>query len=211
MNAIFQNMIYLLPAIIVALVLHEWAHALAAYILGDRSIKQRGRLSFNPLKHIDPIGFLTLLIFQFGWAKPVGINTSKFKNPKLSMAFIALAGPLMNFVLSFVAILCFVLCIHFGVYTTAIGDYFTTFFNYLGVISLSLCIFNLIPLPPLDGSKVLFAFLDDESYFSFISNTKYSMILLIILIFSGVLSNGLSNINTDIIQSMISLITNFIV
>ena len=140
-----------------------------AYWLGDDTAKIRGRLSLNPIKHIDPIGFLFMVIFHFGWAKPVPINPRNFKNPKAGMAISSVAGPASNILLAFLGLLVFY--ISFAIYPAAplLGGSVINIIYYalimLVQMNLSLAVFNLIPVPPLDGSRVLLAFLPQDKYF----------------------------------------------
>lgn len=197
-SSLISELIYLIPALIVALVLHEWAHGYMSYVLGDPNPKNDGRLSLNPLKHIDPVGALCLIFFKFGWAKPVMVNPRAYKNPKLGMALTALAGPLTNFIVSFIAILCMMLMIKLNVYATTITLYVYTLLYYITVLNIGLGVFNLIPIPPLDGSKILFAILPEDAYFGYMKFERYGMLILLLLIMSDSLLNGLSNINSDI-------------
>jgi len=184
-NIDWQSMIYRLPAIIIALTVHEFSHGLTAYILGDKTAKNDGRLSLNPLRHIDPIGFFCLLVFQFGWAKPVMISTRNLKDPKKDMAITAAAGPVSNFLLAFVVIMIYRPLDHYmGGTGGAVMGYILQFLVTLFIINISLGIFNLLPIPPLDGSKVFVVFLPDSLYFSFIS-FRYGFIALIILVYTG--------------------------
>ncbi len=201
-----NTMIYSIPAILIAIVLHEWAHGYMAYRLGDQSAKLDGRLSLNPLKHIDPMGFIFLLVFNFGWAKPVGVNPHYFKNPKLGMALTALAGPLMNFLISFLSIFITVfVLLHVGV-RNEVSQYVMQVLYYLSIISIGLGLFNLLPIPPLDGSKILFALLPEKMYFHYMKYERYGFILLFILLFTGLLNNGLSQILIDVHQFLESIV-----
>lgn len=172
-----------LPPLLLALTVHEYFHGYVAYRNGDPTAKFAGRLTFNPLKHIDPIGFIAFLIFRFGWARPVPINPYNFHNHKKGIIYTSIAGPLSNFFLGLIfgiaiRILSFYLKLHSGAY---IPLYLML---ELGVLyNLILCAFNLIPVPPLDGSKVLFnllpaRFLEIESDLE-----RYGFLLLIGLIF----------------------------
>ena len=159
-------------AVLITLTVHEYAHGYAAYRLGDSTAKVFGRLSLNPIKHLDPIGAICLLLFHFGWAKPVPINPRNFKKPKRDFALAALAGPLVNIILSFVAAFFYLLALK-NLYIYTLGDGFLArltynFILFLGLfhsINLGLGIFNLIPIPPLDGSRLLTALLPAKAYF----------------------------------------------
>ncbi|OJU09551.1 MAG: hypothetical protein BGN88_04315 [Clostridiales bacterium 43-6] len=186
--------IYLLSSLFIVfciLPFHEFAHALASYKLGDRTAKYQGRLTLNPLKHVDPIGGLLILLFGFGWAKPVPINIYNFKNPKRDMALSAAAGPLSNFLMAMVFFLITkIFVIITGV--TSIDDYFLTFFMFVIQINIFLALFNLIPIPPLDGSRVLTAFLSDRLYHKIMQYEQYSFIILLLILSTGAFTNKLS-------------------
>lgn len=159
------KILYLLISILAllpALTLHEWAHGYAAYKLGDSTAKADGRLSLNPLDHIDPIGALLMLLVGFGWAKPVPVNTRYFQKPKRDMAIVSIAGPLMNFAAAFISSMLYALAvyisIHFEIYGVAM-DVTISVFLYSAMLNIGLGTFNLIPLPPLDGSNVLMCLL----------------------------------------------------
>ncbi len=171
--------------ILLSLTVHELFHGLAAHWMGDRTAQNSGRLSLNPLHHLEPVGAICLFLFGFGWAKPVPVNPWNFQHKKGGMALTALAGPLSNFLLAFlaqvgvqvignltfesvwvyrIAAVCFILC------------------DYLTMVNLGLGIFNLIPVPPLDGSKVLGAILPNRFYFKYMDWERYGFIILIVLI-----------------------------
>ena len=166
-------------AAILCICVHESAHGLAALALGDPTAKQQGRISLNPLRHVDLVGLVMLAVAHVGWAKPVRIDPRYFKNPKAGMALTALAGPVSNFLLAFltgfVAALCY---------------YLFEFFYTTTIISCGLGVFNLIPISPLDGSKVLYAFLPERAYFTLMRYERYGMFLLIALVMFGAL-NGI--------------------
>lgn len=175
------ELILSLPPLLLALTVHEYFHGYAAHLNGDPTAKFAGRLTFNPLKHIDPIGFIAFLIFRFGWAKPVPVNPHNFYNYKKGIIYTSIAGPLSNFFLAFVfGILLRILrptLIHMDLSPLWI-------MLQLGIIyNLILCAFNLIPIPPLDGSKVLFNLLPPRYYNWEIYLTRYGFVFLIVLIF----------------------------
>lgn len=180
-----KNLIYIIPAVLIAIIIHEMAHGFVSYKLGDPTPKNSGRLSLNPKYHLDPIGTLCLILFQFGWAKPVVVNPNYYRNRKFGMAFVALAGPIINFIVAFLAFCVLGLIMKLNFSGTFIY-HFTIFLHYLIIINLGLGIFNLIPLPPLDGSKIFGALLPEEYYFKFMRFEKYGMILLFILLSLGV-------------------------
>ena len=174
-----------LPAIIIALTFHEFAHGKVADILGDKTPYYQGRLTLNPLPHIDPIGFLMLLIFKFGWARPVEVNPLNFKNTsiKKGMMLVALAGPGMNLLLAFVAMLLFkILAVYQGSTLVAM---FMQLIPPLIYINLILAAFNLIPVPPLDGSKILAGVLPDAGGAALYSIEQYGPLILLLLIVSN--------------------------
>jgi Zn-dependent protease len=145
-----------LPGIILGLTVHEFCHALVAHICGDSTSKEQGRVSLNPLKHIDPIGFLMLIFAGFGWAKPVQFNEQNLRNPKIDVIKIALAGPLSNAVIAMVLSIIFsILSSSVFVHSTPTVQVISEVFIYAIYINWGLFIFNLIPLPPLDGSHLL--------------------------------------------------------
>ncbi len=159
--ALMISIIALLPA----LTFHEWAHGYMAYKLGDATAKADGRLSLNPLDHLDPFGTLMLLIMGFGWAKPVPVNTRHFKKPRRDFALTALAGPMMNFIVALISAFLFVLTWYIVGYNDLTGitsDAILMIFDYSMVFNIGLGLFNLIPLPPLDGSNILMCMLPNS-------------------------------------------------
>ncbi|MDR3090679.1 MAG: site-2 protease family protein [Clostridiales bacterium] len=159
-----------LPVLLFALSFHEMFHGLAAYFCGDSTAKKDGRLSMNPLAHIDPLGFLCMILFRFGWAKPVIVNPWQFRKPKIGMALTALAGPAANLLLSFVSLL---LLAPVNLYTenwsAGARALLLQLFLESAYLNSALFVFNLLPFPPLDGSKVFSAFLPSDEYFRFIN------------------------------------------
>lgn len=185
---------------------HEWAHAFTAYHLGDRGIKQRGRLSLNPLSHIDPVGALLIIFVGFGWAKPVPIDPRYFKNPKVGMGISALMGPVANFVAAlfgglvlnalFAFFPSFMLVNNFGIYVRLFLSYYIT-------LNVGLAVFNLIPVPPLDGSKVLFMFLPDRIVNTIYRYEQYFFVVIIILFWFG--GNFVSAVSEPVINFVVWL------
>jgi Zn-dependent protease len=171
----------IVPAALLSIMFHEICHGYVAYRLGDPTAKAEGRLSLNPLRHIDPIGLLMLIIFRFGWARPVHVDIRYFRKPKQGMALVSLAGPLSNFLLAFISILVLCVLAYIGIQTAWI----VYFFAYLTLISLGLGIFNLIPIPPLDGSKMVGALLPDRAYYNILRYERYGMLLLIAVLYLG--------------------------
>ena len=162
-----------LPAILIALTIHEYAHGRAAYALGDPTASYMGRLSLNPIKHIDPLGALMMIVVGFGWAKPVPVSPAYFKNPKRDMAITALMGPLSNILLAFLCVPLYLLTYKIGNYVVSAMPISIVFSFFQGLLSfifilhtlnLSLALFNLLPLPPLDGSRILGLVLPQKAY-----------------------------------------------
>lgn len=177
-----------IPALI-CISVHEMAHGLASYMLGDQTAKRQKRISLNPLRHIDPIGLFMLVVFKFGWAKPVSVDMRNFKNPKRDMALTALAGPAANILLA-----CFVLFVRGFLYVPLMRqEMILDFFETTAVLSVYLGIFNLIPIPPLDGSKILFSFLSGRTYEKLMHYERYGMIILILLLVSGAVRQPLNS------------------
>ncbi len=173
---------------------HEVSHGLAALALGDPTAKNRGRLTPNPLRHLDPLGLLMMVVAHVGWAKPVPIDSRYFRHPKRDIALTALAGPVSNFVLSFLAMLCASGVYHFWVLDgySLPSQYVMIFFLEIAVLSMGLGLFNLIPISPLDGSKVLYALLPDRIYYTILRYERYGMILMIAVVLLGLVSTPLS-------------------
>lgn len=180
----FIELLYTLPAILLAIVLHECAHGLVSVWMGDDTPRRQGRLSLNPLHHIDLMGVVCLALFKIGWAKPVQVNPRAYKNGKWGMVLVALAGPVTNFLLAFLACILYVLLwknlFFFG--TGFVVE--SVYYILLNIISinLGLGVFNLIPIPPLDGSKVLGAVLPEKYYFRYMRYERYGSLILIGLI-----------------------------
>lgn len=180
-----------LVVIFLTLPIHEYAHAFAANKLGDNTARYMGRLTFNPLAHIDWIGAACILFFGFGWAKPVPINSRYFKRGKTDVAITAFAGPLSNLIVAFVSVfLMFLTAVLLSWF--AYSGYVTAFFHYIAIINIHLAVFNLIPIPPLDGSKILAAVLPNNIYYKIMQYERYFSIFMLILLYTGILSKPLS-------------------
>lgn len=178
--------------------IHEYSHALVATKLGDQTARLSGRLTLNPMAHISPWGAIMILLVGFGYAKPVPVNVrnTKMKNKKAAMALIALAGPLSNLIIGFLSVMVRYIIIiaaskHGGEMTTAIFA-LNIFFQYSAIININLAVFNLIPIPPLDGSRILFAILPSKFYFGIMKYERYIMAAMFLLLLTGVLTTPLS-------------------
>lgn len=179
-------------AVLLCLTVHETCHGLAARALGDPTAKRAHRLSLNPLRHIDWMGFACMLLLGFGWAKPVPVDMRCFKHPKRGMALTALAGPVSNLLLAVTLLLCGRILYDYAPYTALWNGIFS-FLLTTAMLSVGLGVFNLIPIPPLDGSKVLFALLPERAYAVLMRYERYGVLLLYALVFLGALDNFLGN------------------
>lgn len=180
-----MNMITGLPGIIIAMVVHEFAHARVAYALGDFTPKLAGRLTLNPAAHIDPIGLLMLLIAHFGWAKPVQINPYNFRNPRRDDLLVSLAGPAANLITAFLTVIFMVLLVKMD-FEMSRGMHLVL--SLIMVININFAIFNMIPFPPLDGFHILQNILPYEMARQLEGLERYSMIFLIIILMTPILS-----------------------
>ena len=176
-----KDLLLRLCGVFICLTVHETCHGLAAYALGDPTAKRQNRLSLNPLRHIDWFGLAMMVVAGFGWAKPVPVNPNYFKNPKRGMAVTALAGPVSNFMLALLLLLSVRLF-----RPMSIGSPLVMFLVETAILSIGLGVFNLIPIPPLDGSKVLFSVLPDRAYDFVLRYERMGMLLLWALVFAGV-------------------------
>lgn len=199
-NLDLQSLFSLLIRVIASLVciiLHECAHGFAAERLGDPTARVNGRLSWNPLRHIDPFGLLMMIVAGVGWAKPVPVDARNFKKPKQGMAVTALAGPVSNLLLALLTLALAAPLYRMLVYSMLSETvWYVLYYLFLllvriAMLSVGLGLFNLIPIPPLDGSKVLFSFLPDRIYFKVLRYERYVMLALFALVFLGVLDGPL--------------------
>ena len=174
-----------LPGIVIAMVVHEYAHARVAYALGDYTPRLQGRLTLNPAAHVDPIGLLMLFIVHFGWAKPVQINPMNFSNPRRDDILVSLAGPASNLITSFIALIILVLLAKFDF---PLSEGLLVVFNLIIIYNINFAIFNMLPIPPLDGSHILRNLLPYEMARVYEQLERYSFIFLIIILMTPVLS-----------------------
>ena len=192
------------PGLLLCLSLHEAAHGYTAYRLGDPTAKNAGRLTLDPLKHLDPVGTICLLFFHVGWAKPVPVNTWYFKNPCRDTALVSLAGPVSNFLLA--AVLLFVR--QFLIFSSVMPVYVLGLMvHYAAIMSIGLGVFNLIPVPPLDGSKILFSFLPWQQAAKYAKYEQYIQFGLLVLLFVGVLDVPLDFCISHIYSWLSALVT----
>ncbi len=216
-----------LPILLMAFSVHESAHGYMAYRLGDPTARSLGRLTLNPVKHIDPIGFICMMVFHVGWAKPVPVNARYFKNPKRDMALTGAAGPLSNLTLAIIHLLLLRILMFFiePAFLTETYEVFDGVFNssgtvfkaslgytaasllvyilYLGIImNVSLAIFNLIPVPPFDGSRIFYAILPPKLYWGVMKYERIIMLVMMVMFFFGFLSTPLSWLLTKITNGL---------
>ncbi|MDO4605634.1 MAG: site-2 protease family protein, partial [Helcococcus sp.] len=185
-------------AILFVLVTHEFAHAYVAYKFGDTTAKDMGRLSLNPLKHLDLIGTLSLFLFRFGWAKPVPINSNNFKNHKLGMFCVSIAGIVINLITALIAL--------FIIYLFQLDGVLYLLFNNIFIYGIVFAIFNILPIPPLDGSKMIATFLPLNWQYKIYEYEKYGSIVLIFLISMGIINKIMYPLITSIANFYIKLV-----
>ena len=191
----FESLLELLvivAASLLCITVHETCHGLAAYWMGDDTAKRMGRLSLNPLRHIDPMGLVMMALARFGWAKPVPVDMRKFRRPKTGMALTAVAGPVSNVLLMVLAVFCE--AVVFPVYYRSESQfwyYLVLFFEYAAVLSAGLAVFNLFPIPPLDGSKVLIQFLPTRAVLWMQQNQMLISIVFLVVICTDILDRPL--------------------
>lgn len=206
-SALYLLIIRLIVALI-ALPIHECAHGYAAYRMGDYTAKRQGRLTLNPLAHFDPIGTIAIILFGFGWAKPVPINPLNFENPKKGMMISSLAGPMSNIGLAFISMVLYKLS-YLPVYMGASGAFISTvqtFLLYMITINITLGVFNLIPIPPLDGSRIATYFLPQHIYFKIMQYENIIFIGLMVALWFGILDGPINFVSSSL-MSVIDFIT----
>ena len=194
MNDFILQLIIMAPPILLALTVHEFAHGYVAFRLGDPTAQAMGRLTLNPLKHLDPLGTLAFFIIKIGWAKPVPVNPAYFRNPRKDMLWVALAGPAVNLVLAVISALAVKVVWFIAAnipYSQMVEAILVPLNQVLMAsvwINLVLCIFNFLPIPPLDGSRILAGILPPHLARSYASVERYGFIIILVLAFSGLLS-----------------------
>lgn len=220
---VLPRILLIVICVLFALTFHECAHGFAAYKLGDPTARNLGRLTLDPRKHLDPIGTLCMMLFGFGWAKPVPVNSRYFKKPRRDMSITAVAGPTANLLLSFVAMIFYKIfaalyknaALHTAMtvsleesnsFGTNLLFILMLLFLYMHTLNLYLAIFNLIPIPPLDGSRLLFLFLPDKYYFGLMKYERIIMFVMLALLWTGILSLPISNICNWISDGMAAVV-----
>lgn len=196
------DLLFLLPAILIALTVHEFAHAYTSNMFGDPTPRLQGRLTLNPLAHLDPMGLVCLVLFGFGWGRPVQINPRYYKNPKRDRILVSLAGPASNLIIVILVALLMKFLLPVVPY-----EAFWKIMQYMVMINAVLCIFNLLPIPPLDGSKILLEVLPlRNKYELYYRVQRYSTIILLVLIYTNIIDKVL----TPLVGMVVSL-ANYII
>lgn len=199
-----QILPYIIISLIIAFSVHEFAHAFVAYKFGDPTAQRQGRLTLNPSVHLDPVGTLFLLLFGFGWARPVPVNRYNFKNPRLASVLTSVAGPLSNLLLAFIGGL--ILFILASVGNGPILDFFVSLFFWFIYLNVLLFVFNLIPIPPLDGYRIVTEFLSNETRAKLSQYEVYGVLIFLVL----VLVKPLFNVTIGPILGLVPQITEWI-
>lgn len=203
MMSIFVYLISTAFVVFCTLPVHEFAHGWMANKMGDPTARLSGRLTLNPMKHLDLIGSILIFLTGFGWAKPVPVNQNNFRNPKKGMALTALAGPVSNLIMAFIFMLLMNFC---GIFNNMAAYIFLLFFQYAALVNIRLAVFNLLPVPPLDGSRIFWAILPDKYYWKVMQYERIIMLVLFALLLFGVLSWPLSWLS-NLVYRLFNLIT----
>ncbi len=202
---LFYKLIYIIPISVIALPVHELSHAFVAYKLGDTTAKDQGRLSLNPLKHLDVIGTLCFLVFGFGWAKAVPVGCMNFKNPKRDMMLTGIAGPISNLIMALISVPLLAISAKYCPI-----DYITTLIELFLYYNIILAIFNMLPFPPLDGSRLLVYFFPNSIFQKVMFYERYSAVILIVLMFTGIFDRVLGFL-TNIVLTPLIVVVNLII
>ncbi|NQS70776.1 MAG: site-2 protease family protein [Desulfobulbaceae bacterium] len=187
LQALLLQIIILAPPFLFALTVHELAHGYIAYRLGDPTAKEAGRLTMNPLKHLDPLGVLAFIIMKIGWAKPVPVDPRYFRNPRKDMLSVALAGPASNLLLAIASALLLQVLVRFPFLPLAILQPLAHMLVASVWINLMLAVFNLLPIPPLDGSKILMGILPPQAAYNYARLEPFGFVLVLVLFYTGVI------------------------
>ena len=202
----FSGALLRVAAVFLCLTVHETCHGLAACALGDPTAKSMHRISLNPLRHIDWLGLLMMLVAGFGWAKPVPVDPRYFKKPKQGMAITALAGPASNFLLAILTMLVSKVIYLYAPYSTGTEALFNFCLYTVAPLSIGLGLFNLLPIPPLDGSKVVAVLLPDRAYVQLMRYERYGMLVLLLLSWFGLTGRWISGVIMTVYSAFINLI-----
>lgn len=208
-NGKLEDYLLMIPVLLISLTVHEFSHGYVAYKLGDPTAKSQGRLTLNPLKHLDPVGTIMMIIAKIGWARPVPINPNYFRDRKKGTMLVSIAGPLSNLLMAFIGVFLFEITYIIAYRNIVAGDAFVLYLmNFLGLffsVNINLAIFNLLPVPPLDGSKILSGVLPAEKYFHYMQYERIigMVFLFIVIAFPTALSNVLSFFTKPIADSLI--------
>jgi len=200
-----QAALFTLPVVLPAIICHECAHGFVSYKLGDPTAKYAGRLTLNPLKHLDPIGTLCMIFFHVGWANPVPIDPRYYRNRKKGIIYVSLAGPVTNFILAFLSLFTEGLLMKFGSPQSAVIWILCQFCYYSAVVNIGLALFNLIPIPPLDGSKILGELSCKVNAFYW-KYQRYWRLVMILCVVTGALSKPLGLLNEQVIRLLWQII-----
>lgn len=208
-------LLLIVPIILVSLTVHEYMHGFVSYKFGDPTAMNYGRLTLNPIKHIDPFGAVCMLFFGFGWAKPVPINSGYYKNTRLGISMVSLAGPLSNFLMAFLATPLMILASKLTV--SSVGGLISStpsfgskmalalfmFLYYFVRINVMFGIFNLLPIPPLDGSRILLVFLPQKAYYFVVKYELYIKLALMAILFTGLLDDPLNFLENGVLTGFV--------
>ncbi|MBO5059797.1 MAG: site-2 protease family protein [Clostridia bacterium] len=212
-----SNILINVPITLIALTGHELAHAWVSSRQGDPTPRYEGRLTLNPLAHLDPVGTLLMIFTGFGWARPVGVNPMYYKDRKKGMALTAIAGPIANFIMAFAGILLGTILLILGSiigWSGSVMSMINMIFYIFAYRNLCFMVFNLIPIPPLDGSKVLGLFIPNRTYYNILQYERYAIILIMLLSLSGafdmIIGSGV-NVFYSIIEKAVTAIVSLIV
>lgn len=203
----YEKMLEILIAVaagLISITVHEVSHGAAAYMMGDDTAKRSGRLTLNPIRHLDLMGMLCMLVVHFGWAKPVPVNFKRFRNVRAGTIVTSLAGPVSNILLCFLSIYLYMVLQLVGISHTLplwVG-YVSYFLWYMVILNATLAVFNLIPVPPLDGSKILFSFLPEEKFFWILRYERYGFLVMAVLLYTGILDGPIGWMRDGLIHTL---------